>query len=131
MYNGNMRKFLFVLIITLLLASCSISESSSWYSLKNGKLNCTLNGNPTTGYLWSCKVEDESVLFCSQEEYVAKPANGMVGVGGYWTYEFLVKTEGKTKVIFSYARPWENEAIEKRTLQIECSSSKIIKVTEF
>ena len=66
-----------------------------------------LDGNPTTGYEWTYKINDENVLQCIKSEYVQAENKGMVGVGGTYHFVFEAKGAGNSPVVFSYGRSWE------------------------
>jgi inhibitor of cysteine peptidase len=76
---------------------------------KGGALEITLEGNPTTGYLWSLLSGNDAVLkpvgdYTFKQD--AAPA-GMVGVGGKFTFKFQAVGAGAAQLKFGYLRPWE------------------------
>jgi len=80
-----------------------------------------LNGNPTTGYSWVLMNEEEiassGVVSKVADDYVEdEHEEGMVGVGGTFTFEFMVNNAcGKQlpNLVFGYKRPWEDEVADK------------------
>jgi len=80
-----------------------------------------LNGNPTTGYSWVLMNEEEiassGVVSKVADDYVEdEHEEGMVGVGGTFTFEFMVNNAcGKQlpNLVFGYKRPWEDEVVDK------------------
>ncbi|MCX6907374.1 MAG: protease inhibitor I42 family protein [Verrucomicrobia bacterium] len=76
---------------------------------KGGVLEITLEGNPTTGYLWSLLSGNDAVLKPAGS-YAYKQdaaAAGMVGVGGKFTFKFQAVGAGAAQLKFGYLRPWE------------------------
>lgn len=72
----------------------------------------SLEGNPTTGYLWTANIADRSVAALVSVEYVVDDYEGDVmpaGTGGTYFFTFAAMSTGETSVEFTYARPWENE----------------------
>jgi len=81
-----------------------------------------LKSNPTTGYVWQV---DYDFAFIKQgnHDYSSDAEEGVVGAGGYETFNFSGLQAGKTNLIFSYLRPWEEgvEPIEKQIYEINIS----------
>ncbi len=80
-----------------------------------------LKGNPTTGYLWSYTIADESVISVSEEsEYLGK--GNVVGAPSMFYYMIHPLAPGETTVTFVYKRPWENtEADTVKTYRVTVS----------
>ncbi len=112
-----MKKAVFTIIIMLfVLVSCSTVKTST----------VTLNGNPTTGYQWSCEIKDSSVVSLKSSKYTAKTTkSGMVGVGGQWDFVFTPVNDGSSVIVFNYARSWENESIDSITYLATVSNGKL------
>ena len=70
-----------------------------------------LDGPTANGYIWRERPgRTDSVLEARGEEFKqSNPPNGMVGIGDKAFFRYLVKTPGKTEVVFGYARPWEQD----------------------
>ncbi|MBQ6570067.1 MAG: protease inhibitor I42 family protein [Clostridia bacterium] len=87
-----------------------------------------LEGNPTTGYQWDCRIIDENIVKLSGSNYQQSDnPEGLVGVGG--TYKFVIEAlaEGETDVVFTYSRPWENtDPAETVTYHFTVDASKNI-----
>ena len=72
-----------------------------------------LEGNPTTGYNWTCAIADDGVVSELSNEYVQDSnPQGASGVGGTFVFTFESVSEGETEIIFSYAREWEDTPID-------------------
>ena len=72
-------------------------------------------GNASTGYAWTANVEDRNVAALLSVEYIVDDYEGDVmpaGIGGTYFFTFSAVGVGETLVNFSYARSWEDEAIE-------------------
>lgn len=75
----------------------------------------SIEGNPTTGYEWTANVRDRNIASLVSVEYIVDDFEGEempVGIGGTYFFTFNAVNAGETLVDFSYARPWEGEAIE-------------------
>ena len=72
-----------------------------------------LDGPTANGFVWhEMPGRTDSVLEAQGEEFKqTKPlsAGGMVGIGDKAFFRYLVKTPGKTELVFGYARPWEQD----------------------
>lgn len=68
-----------------------------------------LRGNPTTGFQWQVeKIKGGAVEQTGKADYVVdKHPEGMAGVGGTYTFHFVVKKAAKTKLRLVNIRPWE------------------------
>lgn len=73
----------------------------------NNPLQIRLSGNPTTGYTWSVKDFDPSVLSLTSHTYYADDSE-RVGTGGTFVFNFKALAPGATSVTLTYARPWES-----------------------
>lgn len=62
--------------------------------------------NVTTGYTWSQKIADASVLAYEGSVY-QNPENGRIGASGQQLFVFHAEKSGTTSIAFSYARPFE------------------------
>ncbi len=83
--------------------------------------NISIEGNPTTGYQWSAVVENPNVASLVSVEYIVDDYEGdtmPAGLGGTYFFCFRAVGEGETTVNFSYARSWEDEAIETEQLRL-------------
>lgn len=78
---------------------------------KSGRtLKISLKGNQTTGYDWTAKVKDSSILKLTKTDYVADAhKQGMAGYGGKRTFKFKGLKKGTTVIVFTYARSWEKD----------------------
>jgi len=69
----------------------------------------SLEGNPTTGYLWTDATEFNTCLtqLNKGEEYEMDPkSNQPVGGGGTYTFKYKVKSAGEADLKLVYSRPW-------------------------
>ena len=74
---------------------------------KGGTLEVTLEGNPTTGYLWGLLAGNDAVLKPASD-YTFKADNpNLVGAGGKFTFKFQAVGVGSAPLKFGYQRPWE------------------------
>ena len=67
-----------------------------------------LEGNPTTGYEWTCISNDTHIVLIDAGSYVSTNQNeDLVGVGGTYTFKLTGVKEGETTITCKYARSWE------------------------
>ena len=68
-----------------------------------------LDGNPTTGYTWSCPDKDSmtGALKYENDKYVYGGLPGMVGAGGTYYFVFKAAGKGNAKIHLEYKRSWE------------------------
>ncbi|WP_067692388.1 protease inhibitor I42 family protein [Nocardia jejuensis] len=79
-------------------------------TLANGQgLIVRLASNPSTGYLWQLAELDQNIVEQNGgQEYEQDPSpDGMVGVGGKATFNFVATAPGATRLLIEYRRPWE------------------------
>jgi len=80
-----------------------------------------LETNPTTGYQWEPEFDSEFIVLVDRN-YLENPhTEGMVGVGGTETFNFIAKSSGDLEISFSYFRSWESKdtAIETKIFEVE------------
>jgi len=87
--------------------------------MKTGdKLEITLDGNPTTGYIWE-KVEGDTATLAQQGDYKYTPAKPLlVGSGGNFVFSFQGATSGKTKLRFIYHRTFEKNVAPVKSFEV-------------
>jgi inhibitor of cysteine peptidase len=79
----------------------------------------SLEGNPTTGYMWDVAELDDQVLRqIGETEF--KPESDAIGAGGVQTLRFETVNSGQTTLKLVYHRPWEEgvEPLETFTIQV-------------
>ena len=73
-----------------------------------GSLVVSLCANPTTGFEWEeVKIENESIIYQTERNYVSPEDAGVVGASGKEVWSFNSGSSGTTTLIFEYSRPWE------------------------
>ena len=79
-------------------------------------LKISLDGNPTTGYVWTEEADPEWAVEI-EESYEADSTDEMLdGVGGTYTYYITGAEPGEVTLTFTYARPWESvQPLQKET----------------
>jgi inhibitor of cysteine peptidase len=73
------------------------------------QLAVTLEGNPTTGYIWEIQDVDARILQ-PVGAWDFQPASDRMGAGGTETRQFVAITAGTTTLELVYHRPWERDA---------------------
>ena len=79
-------------------------------------INISLEGNPTTGYLWEVTSKNAPVLTLVKQEF--KPGSKLIGAGGTTTFQYRADKKGNTKVTVVYHRPWEKNKAPIKTFQL-------------
>lgn len=75
---------------------------------ENETLTAALTGIPSTGYEWSYKIDDDSLIGLEKmESKEEETESGMTGTSRTDMYTFKAKADGTTKISFLYARNWE------------------------
>jgi inhibitor of cysteine peptidase len=69
----------------------------------------TLDGNPTTGYMWEREPSEDGVLV-QVGEPAFQPASDALGASGKVLLHFEAKAKGETTLNLVYHRSWESEA---------------------
>lgn len=91
-------------------SSVSSRQKASDYTLK-------LDSNPTTGYTWSYKVDNEGIIKETKNEYIPdKTEAGIVGSGGVQQFSFKGIKEGDVTVTFEYARSWDKSDTQTKSV---------------
>ena len=101
-----MKKVLLSLIIVLsvfLLVGCKDKEVKEIESPDV----IELEGNPTTGYEWTCIIDDDSIAKLEAIFEADETTSAITGEGGTYLFTVTGLKEGKTTITCKYARSWE------------------------
>lgn len=71
-------------------------------------MTITLSSEEASGYIWRYNIEDDSVIFLSEEEYIAKNGKDISELGGDYKFSFKSVSSGNTKIYFNYINPSDN-----------------------
>lgn len=119
-------KRIFVCLSVLAVMVCLVSCASC---SKKSEVEVTLEGNATTGYMWSCIPDNSGVYEVSKEEYVPyKAAKGMAGTGGQYKAVLVPVKQGTGSVKFIYQRSWEDSPIEEKVFTVTVDDKMNISV---
>lgn len=78
----------------------------------------TLEGNPSTGYLWEVDAVDETILQpVGEPEFRA--SSDRVGAGGLRILRFQAVAAGRTVMRLVYRRPWESDVEPLETFEVQ------------
>ena len=110
-----MRKYLIIFML-LVFTSCATYSNKEVSFIK-------LDGNPTTGYMWYYSMEKGGIVNLREE--VALSESRLVGAPAEYRYIIEAIGEGSERIFFEYRRPWEEEAIERRTYLVTVSDGHI------
>ncbi|MDR2842365.1 MAG: protease inhibitor I42 family protein [Spirochaetaceae bacterium] len=98
----NLLKVIVCLIAVTMFPSCTSQPGTN---NKAGTLVITLEGNTTTGYSWTYKMNSDEIVEEVSSEYI-KP-DAAIGAGGTFVFTFAALHQGETEIAFYYTRPWE------------------------
>ena len=90
-----------------------------------------LEGNPTTGYEWTCVAKDENII---KVESIFKPdetTSEITGEGGTYLFTVTGLKEGKTTITCKYARNWEKtDNDEERNYNVTVNKDLKVSIEE-
>lgn len=95
-------KRIFFFFLLLFITGCSSTINKGYF------MNITLSSEETSRYIWRYNVEDESVIFLSEEEYIAPNGKDISELGGDYKFSFKSVAPGSTKIYFNYINPSDN-----------------------
>jgi inhibitor of cysteine peptidase len=87
------------------------SDNGKTFEVNKGStVEVTLEGNPTTGYLWGLLPTTQNDLVLKPDsDYTFKSDNpNLVGSGGKFLFKFQAANPGTAVLKFGYQRPWES-----------------------
>ncbi|PKO01707.1 MAG: hypothetical protein CVU43_11625 [Chloroflexi bacterium HGW-Chloroflexi-5] len=121
-----------LLVAALMLTACngktiklSADDNNSTISMKSGEtLYVSIDGNPTTGYIWEVDSVDQNILqLVGEAEYVSDSNLNpkKTGVGGTYKFKFTAVSAGTTTLVLKYWRTFEpeNPPIETFTVEVD------------
>ena len=82
-----------------------------------------LQSNPTTGFSWTLKNFDNSLIKPVKRAYVTTAPRGLMGAGGYEKWTFEAKPESfvvpqTTSITLIYSRSWELEGAQANNFKV-------------
>ena len=90
----------------------------------NDKIRAKLCANPTTGFTWICKMDDEDgVMKLESQEYV-EPDTELVGASGTDVWTFKAVKEGTALITMEYSQDWEGGIKAERTYVLDIIVTK-------
>ena len=95
-------------------AKTEISENMGDIQVKKAQeFTISLTSNPTTGYSWGLNdLYDKNVVKAIGNEFKA-PNSAAMGASGKELWTFKGNEKGSTKLVFTYARSWENDPTQE------------------
>ena len=98
---------------------CSSATRTTIKVKKGDTFSIKLESNKTTGYSWQVADNfDKTVVALTGSDYEI-PSTELVGVGGVEIWDFSVLSAGKTRLDFSYQRPWEKSVAPVKEASFE------------
>lgn len=77
------------------------------------KFTVTLEENASTGYAWTYTIKDNGINFVSVD------TENLVGASENKQWTFKASKKGTYKLVFTYARPWEKDSSDSKTVVYE------------
>jgi inhibitor of cysteine peptidase len=94
------------------------ADSGKTIEIKTGgSFDISLEGNPSTGYIWSL-ASKRSPVINQMGDPEFKPKSKLIGSGGISTFHFKAARPGKAALRLVYHRPWEKKKEPARTFQL-------------
>jgi len=131
MVSGKLRMDSAVLVMATVVALCACKAASQKPLQLNeeddgrtvqlnsgGGLHVTLEGNPTTGFLWEVASSEPSVLRAVGESEFTANSTAM-GSPGKVTLRFEAVKRGEVLLRLVYHRPFEKESPPARTFEVK------------
>lgn len=85
----------------------------------NDKIRVKLCANPSTGFTWVSKMDDENeVMKLEKQEYV-EPDTELVGASGTDVWTFRAMKEGTALITLEYSQDWEGGTKAERTYVLD------------
>ena len=117
-----------VLTIMLVLAACGrrsngpteigvTDAGKTVVVVLNNQVIVTLDGNPTTGYIWEV-APDSTTALKQNGQYEFKASSGAMGAGGQLVFKFDVSGVGEGKLKMMYHRPFEKGVPPIQTFEV-------------
>jgi inhibitor of cysteine peptidase len=99
---------------TPLLSDLSLGKADNgkrYEFYKGSTIRISLEGNPTTGYLWGLLPEtvNDLVLKPSADYSFSPDSPALTGSGGTFVFDFMAANPGEAKLVFGYRRSWESD----------------------
>ncbi len=91
-----------IIALTAILTGCATTEKKESV---DASLVITLEGNPTTGFMWDYTTEGNGEIELVDESSEVQN-EGLIGSPSTFNYSFKGVKEGNVTLIFEYARPW-------------------------
>ena len=128
-------------IATLAISGCGKSKTTISIGRENvdlaaeGKtLTLDLTGIPSTGYTWTCEIDDENLLTEKSHETKEEKNDSsepMVGTSTTEHYTFEANGSGEARLTAKYARSWEETPDDiKHVFIVTIENGEISMVTE-
>jgi inhibitor of cysteine peptidase len=93
-------------------------DCGSTVELNTGdSLALTLEGNPTTGYVWEIESNDPTVIQPVGEPDF-NPDSEAVGAGGTYTFRFTAVAKGQVMLKLIYHRPFEKNVTPSKSCEV-------------
>jgi len=111
--------FLFMVFVSACLLPVSVMCQGEILEMGvkvNSEFKISLESNPTTGYKWEAKF-DENLLKLKSDDF-SRPSEAIVGQGGTQTFVFLPVKVGAATIAFHYKRSWEKEPAKIRQYKV-------------
>ena len=86
----------------------TIIRNFNMYYARGNKAWVELEGNPSTGYVWSASQYDKNIVEVSEYEYVSAGDDTILGQPGKFKFELTALKEGSTEVVFRYKKAEED-----------------------
>jgi inhibitor of cysteine peptidase len=122
-------KYIVSALLLLFLPALHAAENAMeiTVSASEPKFKVILPSNPTTGYQWTLKQYDKSLVTLVSNQYIPSES-GLMGAGGHNVFGFTIVKGAvlpqSTLLTFNYARPWEPNSGSSKTVKVSFIKNK-------
>ncbi|MGQ3887714.1 protease inhibitor I42 family protein [Legionella sp. CNM-1927-20] len=119
-----------ILLVVIATSYAATSDKPMTINLKphDTQFQVVLPANPTTGYQWTLHNYDRSLLRLVSNQFI-RPNSKLMGARGATVFTFEIihgaVTPSVTSLVFSYARPWENQGGTSQTVTVRFQDTPV------
>ncbi|WP_419418632.1 protease inhibitor I42 family protein [Legionella sp. D16C41] len=123
-------KFLGTTVLLVIMATSYAANKAMTINLKptDNEFQVVLPANQTTGYQWTLRNYDRSLLRLVSSKY-NRPDTNLMGAPGTMVFTFAIEPNASrpkaTALVFSYARSWENQGATLQTVTVNFQNTPV------
>ncbi len=90
----------------------------------NDKIRANMCANPSTGFTWDYKIDDEEGAIKLEKHEYQEPDSELVGASGVDVWLFKAVKEGTAVITMEYSQDWEGGMKAERTYVLDITVEK-------